>query len=94
VRTAISAGDSLKLTVIVLGPRPQTAELCWRPLGTGAYAKVALTHVARGVYAVELPAAALKADFEYYVEVSADQQKLQFPATGAALPQTVVVCEK
>lgn len=94
LRTAISAGESLKLTVIVLGPRPQTAELCWRPLGRGDYAKVPLTHVARGVYSVALPAAALTADFEYYVEASAGQQKLRFPATGAALPQTVVVCEK
>jgi len=94
IRTAIMAGDSLKLSVIVLGGKPQAAELCWRPLGGGDYAKVPLTHVARGVYAVSLPAAALKADFEYYVQATLGDQKLVFPATGAALPQTVVVCEK
>ena len=35
VRTGIVAGETLKLTVIVLGAKPQAAELCWRPLGSG-----------------------------------------------------------
>ena len=94
VRTGIVAGESLKLTVIVLGGKPSEAALYWRSLGTGDYVKVPLTHVARGVYAVELTAAAINNDFEYYVQASLGQQKLLFPATGATLPQTVVVCGK
>jgi len=42
----------------------------------------------------QFPAAALKSDFEYYVQASLGQHKLLFPATGPALPQTVVVCAK
>ena len=94
VRTGIVAGESLKLTVIVLGGKPSEAALYWRSLGTGDYVKVPLTHVARGVYAVELTAAAINNDFESYVQASLGQQKLLFPATGATLPQTVVVCGK
>ena len=94
VRTGITAGESLKLTVIVVGGKPENAALCWRPLGTGDFAKVPLTHVARGVYSVALPADAVKNDFEYYVEASVGQRKVVFPATGADLPQSVVVCGK
>lgn len=91
VRTAITAGETLKLTVVILGMSPKAADLYWRPLGTGVFAKVPLTHVARGVYTVTLPAAAVKADFEYYIQATAGQQTLQFPPAGATMPQTVVV---
>jgi hypothetical protein len=91
VRTGIVAGDTLTLTVIVLGIKPESAELRWRPLGTGTFAAVPLKHVARGVCTVTLPAEAVKADFEYYVHATAGSQSLQFPAPGAAMPQTVVV---
>jgi len=47
--------------------------------------------VARGVYTVTLPADAVKSDFEYYVQALIGQRTIQFPATGAALPQTVIV---
>jgi hypothetical protein len=91
VRTGIVSGDTLKLTVVVLGIKPETAEIRWRPLGAGSFASVPLTHVARGVYTVTLPADAVKADFEYYVQASVGPRMIQFPATGASLPQTVIV---
>ena len=56
----------MTLTVIVMGPKPESPKLYWRPLGTGNFASMPLTHVARGVYTVTLPAEAVKADFEYY----------------------------
>jgi len=37
---------------------------------------------------------AIMNDFEYFVEATIGQQKLVFPATGAALPQTVVMSGK
>jgi hypothetical protein len=91
VRTGIVAGDKLTLTVVVLGIKPDSVELRWRPLGPGKFATAPATHVARGVYTVALPAEAVKADFEYYVQAAAGSQTIQFPAPGAALPQTVVV---
>jgi hypothetical protein len=93
VRTGILAGETLRLTVIVLGAKPQAAELHWRPLGAAVFAKVPLTHVARGVYTVALPAEAVSTDFEYYVRAEADGKSLVFPPTAPALNQTVVVAE-
>jgi hypothetical protein len=93
VRTGIVAGETLKLTVVIVGAKPETADLYWRPLGIGEYAKVPLTHVARGTYAVALPADAVKADFEYYVQATVGGKALVFPPTAPTLNQTVVVSE-
>lgn len=93
VRTGIVAGEPFKLTVIMLGPKPDAAELHWRALGVGPFAQEALKHVARGVYTVTLPADALKADFEYYIQATVGGQLLAFPPTAPALNQTVVVSE-
>jgi hypothetical protein len=75
----------------VLGGQPQEAEICWRPLGVGPFAKAPLIQVARGVYAVTLPAEAARADFEYYVHATVGGQSLVFPSTAPEMPQTVVV---
>ncbi len=91
VRTGLIAGEPLRLKVIVLGGKPQVAALHWRPLGTGEFAEVPLTHVARGVYAVSLPPEAVKDDFEYYVEAQIGGADLKFPPTAPRLNQTVVV---
>ena len=42
VRTGIVAGETLKLTVIVMGPKPESPKLYWRPLGTGNFASMPL----------------------------------------------------
>jgi hypothetical protein len=91
VRTNITAGEPLRLTVIILGGTPSTAELHWRPLGGNQFAQTPLVHVARGVYAVELPAEAVKADFEYFVQADVGGKSLVFPPTAPAMNQTVLV---
>jgi hypothetical protein len=91
VRSGIVAGETLKLTVIVMGPKPQSPTLYWRPLGTGKFAAIPLEHLARGVYTVTLPTDAAKDDFEYYIQVAVGGQTLRFPPAGPELPQTVVV---
>ena len=91
VRTNITAGEPLRLTVIILGARPAAAELHWRPLGGNTFVKTPLVHVARGVYTVELPAEAVKADFEYFVQAEVDGKSLVFPPTAPVMNQTVVV---
>jgi hypothetical protein len=101
VRTSITAGEPLKLTVMILGFGSRSGALYWRPLGTGDFARVPLTHVARGVYSVTLPAEATRADFEYYVEAehrvatlldgSPITGRMRFPPTAPAINQTVVV---
>lgn len=94
VRTSLAAEEPLTLSVVLLGAAPSDAAVYWRPLGAGPFAKVPLTHVARGVYRVTLPAQATKADLEYYVQVVTDKgTKLSYPATAPGLNQSVVVVE-
>ncbi len=93
VRTGVSAGERLTLTVAFLGAKPGEAAVAWRPLGPGQFSKAPLVHVARGVYRVTLPAEATKADLEYYVQATTDQGELRFPATAPSLNQTVVVVD-
>jgi hypothetical protein len=91
VRSALEPGEPLRLTVLVLGGEPNEAALCWRPLGPGPFARVPLAHVARGVYSAVLPAAAVKGDFEYYLEAAVAGQKLLWPATAPTINQSLVV---
>ncbi|MEW6072190.1 MAG: malectin domain-containing carbohydrate-binding protein [Planctomycetota bacterium] len=82
------------LTVIVLGAEPAEADLRWRPLGEGEYEAKPLERVARGVWRVELPPAALFRDLEYHVRVAtADRQILVWPPTAPAQNQTTVVLD-
>jgi len=97
VRSSVTAGESLTLKVIVLSQQPPShAALYWRTVddkGTGEFAKIPLTHVARGVYSVTFPPDGAKGMMlEYYVKVmTGDGKAVCFPATAPDLNQTVVV---
>ncbi len=90
VRTSLEPGEPLALEVLVLSKaRPGHADLFWRPMGRGAFAKVPLEHKARGVFeGALLPPSG---DIEYYIEVGADGGTARFPVTAPALNQTVIV---
>ena len=93
VRGSLMAGEDLKLKIIFLDKhKPEDAALYWRPMGRGDFKKIALNHVARGVYSVEINADRIqKRDLEYYVKVSpAEAADLTFPAGGLRMTQTVV----
>lgn len=96
VRTVLMKGEDLRLKVIILSSaRPDRAVLQWRPLGERGFRKIDLRHIARGVYAVEIPAGSIAGeDFEYAVKVSVAGQSLVFPAGGDSAPQTVVVIDR
>lgn len=94
VRGSLASGEPLSLKVQVLAKgAPTEAALYWRPMGQGEYAKIPLTHVARGVYTVQIPAGEIKdRDLEYYVKVVPEkEQALVFPATAPEAAQTVIV---
>lgn len=96
-RTAIAAGETFKVTVIAAGIRPKAAFLFWRPLGKGAFRKVALVHVARGVYNAIMPQQATRADFEYYIRVfkAGESDGAAVSAETAAMQtQTVVTYDE
>jgi len=94
VRTVLRADEVLRLKVIILDRRqPAEPALYWRPLGRGAYTRVPLTHVARGVWIVALPEPAGRiGSFEYYLQAAAsDGRRLTFPVGAPRQTQTVVV---
>jgi hypothetical protein len=96
VRTALQAGEPLRLTAVVLDARqPKKITLQVRPLGQGDFQRVAFEHAARNTYTVELdvPHGALAGqDFEYYVDVrTAKGGTLKWPPTAPRVSQTVVV---
>jgi len=92
MRTSLAANETLKLKVIILAEAaPRAATLRWRKLGERRFSGIPLKLVARGVYSVQLPAAA-KDDFEYYIQVELARGKpLCYPPTAPKLNQTVVV---
>jgi hypothetical protein len=93
VRGSLSAGEDLKLKVIVLAADPpKDAALYWRSMGKGSYTRIPLTHVARGVYSVRIPAGRIKTDLEYYIKAGAsDGPEATFPAAAPNVTQTVVI---
>lgn len=94
VRTMINVGEPLKIRAIVQGAKPSEVAIFIRPMGKGGFAKKPLTHMARGVYQITLPAQGW-ADLEYYIDTAtADGKHLFFPATAPKLNQTVVVKTK
>jgi hypothetical protein len=90
-RTALEAGEPLRLEAIVLGAAPATSvRLAWRPLGADVWATLPFTRAGRGVWRVSLPSPG--GDFEYAVEaVSGNSAALQVPAGGRDAPRTVVI---
>jgi Malectin domain len=93
VRSLVSAGDQLRLKVIVLSLEPPLeANLFSRPLGEGRFVPTPLRHVARGVYTVTVPKTDTAGDFEYYIKVvPARGAPVYFPSTAPSMNQTVVV---
>ena len=87
------AGEDLNLKVIILasGP-PKDAALHWRALGEVNFKKIALTHVARGVYSARIPAGRIQTDLEYRIEAtSGDGRRAIFPASAPDINQTIVI---
>jgi hypothetical protein len=96
VRTALQAGEPLRLTAVVLDSHPpKEVTLRVRPLGQGHFQRVALQHLARNTYTLEfdLSHGSLSGeDIEYYLVVrTAKGGTLKCPPTAPRVNQTVVV---
>lgn len=93
-RSLSRAGEPQEIRPFVLSAEKCSGvNLYWRPLGRGAFQKVAATHRARQAYRVNLPTDAT-GTVEYYLEaVLEDGSKTVWPATAPALNQTVVAIE-
>jgi hypothetical protein len=91
VRGNLESGEVLSLEVIILDKgAPRNMALYLRPMGSGAFRKKPLTHIARGVYRVRFPAA--DKDMEYYIKAaSSTGTDMYFPPTAPKMNQTLVV---
>lgn len=105
VRTLLTAGEPLPIKAIVLGtpaggkpsevaageapPGRWEVAFHWRRLGSGEFAAAPMTHLARGVYQIELSAEVCQADMEYYVEArwAAGGGPAALLAAASAAPQ-------
>ena len=93
IRTSLNSGEDLKLKVIILSQNhTEDAALYWRAMGKGTYNRIALKHIARGVYSVKIPANQIISDLEYYVRVSSTNGRhITFPASAPQINQTIIV---
>ncbi len=87
-RTQVADGESLELRVLIM-ENPTSATLYYRSLGGGSYTNLSLTHVARGVYGVTIPAQS--EEFEYYIDAQTPIGNAVYPASAPTINQTVVV---
>lgn len=93
IQTAIPAGDTLDLRVIVLDAAPpQSGAIHVRPIGEGEYARIPLGHVARNTLHASVKDGRFRdASMEYYIEVvTAGGNVLRWPDTAPTINQTVV----
>ena len=97
LRSVLEAGEQLSLKAILLDQRPpRKFSLHYRPLGHGQFAVLELTHLARGVYRVQIPAQKPEvAAWEYFLQSETFAgQSLVFPPTAPTINQTVVIVPK
>ena len=97
LRSVLEAGEPLSLKAILLDNLPpRKFSLHYRPLGQGQFAALELTHVARGVYRVQIPAQKPQvAAWEYFLQAETSAgQSLVFPPTAPTINQTVVIVPK
>jgi hypothetical protein len=92
-RTSVERDEVLTLKARTLDQEtPASVTLYWKKLGPGDFTVKAFTHVNRGVYQVDFPAA--EDDMEYYVEMqSSGGQALVHPVTAPDINHTLVVPE-
>lgn len=90
--TQVKTGEPQEIRTFVLsGPKCTGLNLHWRPMGEGAFQKLAAAHQARQAFRATLPAQS-QATLEYDLEaVLGDGQKVLWPATAPSVRQTVIV---
>lgn len=92
--TSLPAGENLAVPLLVLAEQPpKSLTVHTRPLGSGTYETIEVTHRARGVYEARIPAPRVPTDdLEWYAELTdATGRTIRWPATAPAVGHTVVV---
>ena len=88
----LSKGKDFYLRIRVLSTAKNiSGKLLWRNLGDGKFKVIWLKRMDRNVFEVGIPASEISDDFEYYVEISADNELVKFPSTTPEINRTVVL---
>jgi hypothetical protein len=91
VRSSLTHGERLEVKAITLSGEPVVEViLYWKAFGETKYSKIALNHVARGVYTGEIGKSQIAGDFEYYLTASNGKETAVWPPSAPRLNQTVV----
>lgn len=93
--SALQKDDNFHIRVRALSNATKIdGKLMWCKLGEKTYQEIPLTHMARNVFEVDIPVSSFGDDFEYYVEMHADEKELVYPATAKKINCSVVLLEK
>jgi len=76
---------------VLSGTENLTGKLFYRTLGASDYSYTDLKRMASHVFEVTIPADSIPDDFEYYIEVEADHDKILYPATAGNINHIVVI---
>jgi hypothetical protein len=91
-QSILQKGEDFYLRVRVLSEAVDlSAKIFYRILGEKEYSTADLTNMASHVFEVRLPADAIPDDFEYYIQVETDKDKVIYPATAGNIDQAVVI---
>jgi hypothetical protein len=88
VPTSLNESDPLNLTVRVMG-EPVKVTFFYRQLGESEYKTKELSHVARGVYSLQIPPQ--QNDFEFFIEAVMSTERILYPATAPRSNKTVII---
>lgn len=88
----LSKGKDFYLRVRVLSSESAiSGKLKWKNLGTVEYIEIELKKMDRNVFEVAIPSSEITTDFEYYIEVLAGKEVVNFPVTTPVVNRTVVL---
>ncbi len=96
VKTSIFDTEPLLIKVNTLSAsKPSKIVMHWRPIGTGAYTKIALKQIKNGIYSTTLGVDKIVGkDIEYYIEATYNDGTIFYPATAKEVNNSVIVLKK
>jgi len=91
-QSILQKGEGFYIRIRVLSEGDNiTGKIFFRRLGEKEYSTADLTNMASHVYEVRLPTHVIPDDFEFYIQVETDKDKILYPASAGNINQAVIV---
>jgi hypothetical protein len=92
LQSVLSRGEDFYTRIRVLSEKDSlSVKIYYRGLGERKFAMADLKPMANHVFEAHLPAQVIPEDFEYYIQVETDADKVLFPATAGNINLAVVI---